>query len=81
MRQIRSPTQNAASRFFPDVESGDFFFTSSPYCYEAYASELDEDAYAIMFPDAAFLAGCEMFENLPEETLALYDNLWTQLKS
>lgn len=48
---------------------------------EAYASELDEDAYAIMFPDAAFLAGCEMFENLPEETLALYDNLWTQLKS
>ena len=34
-----------------------------------------------MFPDAEFLAGCELFENLPEDTLALYDSLWTQLKS
>lgn len=48
---------------------------------DEYAADLDPEAAAIMFPDAAFLAGCEMFENLPEETLALYDNLWTQLKS
>lgn len=48
---------------------------------EEYAAELDENAYTVMFPDAEFLAGCELFENLPEDTLALYDSLWTQLKS
>jgi spermidine/putrescine transport system substrate-binding protein len=46
-----------------------------------YGADLDPDDYAVQFPTEAKLQNFESFYNLPQETLALYDTLWTKLKS
>ena len=43
--------------------------------------DLDELAMSVRYPDAAKLAKCESFINLPQETLDYYDSMWVKLKS
>ncbi|MBQ1675171.1 MAG: extracellular solute-binding protein [Oscillospiraceae bacterium] len=49
------------------------------YYFELYKEELDEEIYEIMAPGADVLDRCEIYENLPQETLQLYNDLWNQL--
>jgi spermidine/putrescine transport system substrate-binding protein len=46
-----------------------------------YAEDLSETEKQIMFPGDDVLSRCEVFVNLPQETLNLYDQLWIDLKS
>jgi spermidine/putrescine transport system substrate-binding protein len=48
---------------------------------EQYAASLDPEDAAVMFPDEGVLAVCEPFFNLPQETLELYDRLWSDLRT
>ncbi len=48
---------------------------------DAYAAELDDYAKSVMFPSDEVLANCQVYTNLPEETLELYDKYWVDLKS
>ena len=51
-----------------------------PAYYEAeYEEPLDEDIYSIMAIPDEERARCELYVNLPQETLKFYDKLWTQL--
>lgn len=43
--------------------------------------DLDDYERSIMYPSAEALERCEVFTNLPTETLDLYDSLWVKLKS
>lgn len=43
--------------------------------------ELDDEAMAITYPEQDVIDRCEFFINLPQETLDLYDSLWTKLKT
>ena len=47
---------------------------------EAYGADLDPDDYEIMFASAETLRNCDVFTNLPEDILALYNSLWVELK-
>ncbi|MBO4854342.1 MAG: extracellular solute-binding protein [Oscillospiraceae bacterium] len=49
------------------------------YYFELYEEELDEELFAIMAPPVEVLDRCEIYENLPVDTLALYNDLWNQL--
>ena len=46
-----------------------------------YASGLDPETAVVMFPTADVLQRCQIYVNLPADTLALYDDLWIKLKS
>jgi len=51
--------------------------------YEAaadFADELEPWEYEIMFASADVLANCDVFAHLPANILALYDQLWIELK-
>ena len=48
---------------------------------DEYSQDLDEETKSIMFPSDEVLANCEVFINLPQETLDLYDQMWIDLKS
>lgn len=48
---------------------------------EDYIVDLDELSKTVMFPGSEVLSRCEIFTNLPEDILKLYDSLWTKLKS
>ena len=48
---------------------------------EDYVAELDEETAAVLNPSKEELSRCQMFVNLPKETLELYDELWVLLKS
>ena len=51
-----------------------------PTYYEEVNEEpLDPEIYEIMAPSEEVLRRCEIYENLPAETLRLYDRLWTRL--
>lgn len=51
-----------------------------PAYYEEVNEEpLDPEIYEIMAPSEEVLRRCEIYENLPAETLRLYDRLWTRL--
>lgn len=43
--------------------------------------DVDDFTKSIMYPDAATLANCEAYINLPQETLDYYDSMWVKLKS
>lgn len=43
--------------------------------------KLDDTARSIIYPSEEILSRCEVFLNLPTETLDLYDELWISLKS
>ena len=49
------------------------------YYEELYGEELDPELYAIMAPSKEVLATCEAYENLPDDTNALYSDLWIEL--
>ena len=49
------------------------------YYEELYEEELDNEIYEIMAAPPEVLDRCEMYLNLPQETLKFYDKLWTQL--
>jgi len=42
--------------------------------------ELDPDEYEILFASEETLLNCNVFTNLPRDILALYDELWVELK-
>ena len=51
-----------------------------PAYYEEVNEEpLDPEIYEVMAPSEEVLRRCEIYENLPTETLRLYDRLWTRL--
>ena len=47
---------------------------------EAYGADMDSEEYEIMFASDETLQNCDVFTNLPEDILALYNNLWVELK-
>jgi len=47
---------------------------------EIFGEDMDPDEYEIMFASYETLAKCDVFTNLPAETLALYEQLWVELK-
>ena len=49
------------------------------YYEETYGEPLDEEIYNIMAIPDEELERCEIYVNLPQETLKFYDKLWTQL--
>ena len=49
------------------------------YYEEAYGEPLDQELYEIMAAPADVLNRCTLYENLPSETLKLYNELWTEL--
>ena len=49
------------------------------YYAETYGEALDEEIYNIMAIPDEVRARCELYVNLPQETLRFYDKLWTQL--
>ena len=67
----------------------DYIWYASPNAealaeYPAYYEEqngeaLDQELYNIMAAPADVLDRCELYVNLPQETLKFYDKLWTQL--
>ena len=46
---------------------------------ETYGEPLDEERYEIMAAPDDVLARCELYTNLPADTLTLYNDLWTEL--
>lgn len=69
----------------PDVavRNMDFTWYSSPIpeAVEEFSAELDELTLSVMFPSDEVLSKCEVFVNLPQNILDLYDSLWIKLKS
>lgn len=49
------------------------------YYLELYEEELDPELYEIMAAPSEVLERCEIYEDLPKATLALYNDLWNQL--
>ena len=49
------------------------------YYEETYGEPLDEERYEIMAAPDDVLARCELYINLPADTLTLYNDLWTEL--
>ena len=49
------------------------------YYEETYGEALDPETFEIMAAPADVLSRCTLYENLPAETLTLYNDLWTEL--
>ena len=49
------------------------------YYEESYGEPLDGELYEIMAAPQSVLDRCEVYENLPDATLTLYNDLWTEL--
>jgi len=47
---------------------------------EIYGEDMDPEDYEIMFASDETLDNCDVFTNLPPDVLALYDQLWVELK-
>ena len=78
---IASTTSNLANMDYiwyasPNAEALEQY---PDYYLELYDEELDPELYEIMALPADTLARCTLYENLPAETLAFYNDLWTQL--
>jgi spermidine/putrescine transport system substrate-binding protein len=59
----------------------EIWYASANYeAAEIFAEELAPDDYEIMFASDETLANCDIFTNLPQETLELYNTLWVELK-
>ena len=48
---------------------------------ETYCADLDEEYYDRINPSDEVLATCDVYTNLPQDILDLYDSLWVALKS
>ncbi len=72
-----------------NLKNMDFIWYASPntealeqypaYYEETYGEPLDMDLYEIMAVPDSVLENCSMYENLPADTLALYNDLWIEL--
>ena len=49
------------------------------YYEETYGEPLDQERYEIMAAPDDVLSRCELYTNLPSDTLTLYNDLWTEL--
>ncbi len=49
------------------------------YYFEQYDEEVDEETLDIIFPPDEVLDRCQMYTDLPQETLVIYNDLWTKL--
>ncbi len=58
-----------------------WYTTTNKEAAQQYAETLDEQTAAVMFPSADILSKCQIFVNLPLDTLRKYDELWVKLKS
>lgn len=58
-----------------------WYTTANKEAAAEYAATLDAETAAIMFPPADVLSKCQIYINLPEDTLKRYDELWVKLKS
>ena len=47
--------------------------------FEKYDEEVDEETLDIIFPPDEVLDRCQMYTDLPQETLVIYNDLWTKL--
>jgi len=57
------------------------YVTANTSAADEYSAGLTETERAILFPSDEQLSRCEVFINLPQDTLDLYDALWVKLKS
>ena len=78
---IASTEANLANMDFiwygsPNVEALEQY---PAYYEELYEEELDPELFEIMAPPADVLDRCDIYVNLPPETLALYNDLWNEL--
>ncbi|MGI5978277.1 MAG: ABC transporter substrate-binding protein [Oscillospiraceae bacterium] len=62
-------------------QNAEFIGYTSPNKDVEALMDLDELSKSVRYPDAATLAKCESFVNLPQETLDYYDSMWVKLKS
>lgn len=58
-----------------------WYTTANKEAAQQYAETLDAETAAIMFPSSDVLSNSQIYVNLPQETLKLYDELWVKLKS
>jgi spermidine/putrescine transport system substrate-binding protein len=58
-----------------------WYTTANKEAAAQYAETLDAETAAVMFPSDEVLSNCQIYVNLPKETLDLYDSLWIKLKS
>jgi spermidine/putrescine transport system substrate-binding protein len=58
-----------------------WYTTANDEAAAEYAATLDADTAAVMFPSDDILDRCQVYVNLPQATLDLYDALWIKLKS
>jgi len=56
------------------------YATANTAAAKEYGKDLEPWEYEIMFASAEVLANCEVFTHLPANILALYDQLWVELK-
>ena len=60
----------------PNVEAMEQY---PDYYFEMYDEELDEETLDIIITPDEVLQRCQMYTNLPQETLVIYNDLWTKL--
>ncbi len=58
-----------------------WYTTTNREAAKQYAETLDPETAAVMFPPAEVLDKCQIYVNLPQNILDLYDSLWVRLKS
>ena len=58
-----------------------YYTSANKEAVEKYSEDLDDLAREIMFPPADVMDRCEVYVNLPQETLDLYNTLWIKLKA
>lgn len=58
-----------------------WYTTTNREAAQQYAETLDPETAAVMFPADEILDKCQIYVNLPQKTLDLYDSLWVKLKS
>ena len=56
------------------------YTTPIPEAWEIYSADLTEEELNVMYPDSELLSRCDVFINLPDKILELYDSLWVLLK-
>ena len=60
----------------PNIEAREQY---PDYYFEQYDEEVDEETLDIIFPPEEVLERCQMYTDLPQETLIIYNDLWTKL--
>lgn len=60
----------------PNVEAMEQY---PDFYFEKYGEELDEETLDIIITPDDVLQRCQMYTNLPQDTLAVYNDLWTKL--